>query len=209
MMPAPDCPGGLLYVMGPSGAGKDALLAYARKRIDPARTVFAHRYITRPADIGGENHIALSTAEFQNRRAAGIFALSWESHGFLYGVGIEIDLWQRRGFLVVVSGARAIWPQAKARYPALRGLVIDAPIALRAERLAMRGREDAIAIRERLERNIDLPSDDGIRWLDNSGPITSAGEALVTIIDEISGVGIEAHESIDESLRRGEAWRVR
>ena len=80
--------GRLIAVMGPSGAGKDALIAYARAKSDPAQVIVAHRYITRPAGAGGENHVALSAAEFAARRAAGLFALAWESHGLAYGVGV-------------------------------------------------------------------------------------------------------------------------
>ena len=184
MIPASDCAGRLVYVMGPSGAGKDTLIAYARERVDPARIVFAHRYITRAADAGGENHVALSETEFRGRQAAGLFALSWESHGFLYGIGVEIELWQARGHVVVVSGARAAWLQATARFPHVIGIVVDAPVTLRAERLAQRGRENESAIRERLERDVELPLDENVRRLDNIGSIASAGEALIRIIEK-------------------------
>ena len=51
----------LVYVMGPSGAGKDSVLDRARTMLSvEAPVAFAHRYITRPADIGGENHVALT-----------------------------------------------------------------------------------------------------------------------------------------------------
>jgi ribose 1,5-bisphosphokinase len=184
MIPAPDRAGRLVYVMGPSGAGKDTLIAYARERVDPARVVFAHRYITRAANAGGENHVALSEAEFRSRFAAGLFALSWESHGFSYGIGVEIELWEARGLVVVVSAARAAWSKAKLRYPHAIGVLVDAPVKLRAERLAQRGRENETAIRERLEQDVGLPPDEGVRWLDNSGVIASAGEAFLRIVVE-------------------------
>jgi ribose 1,5-bisphosphokinase len=83
----------LIYVMGPSGCGKDSLLRYARARLagDPA-VVFAHRYITRAAAAGGENHVELTPAEFATRLRKHLFALTWESHGHAYGVGIEIGV---------------------------------------------------------------------------------------------------------------------
>jgi len=47
--------GRLWYVMGPSAAGKDSVLAYVRQQLPAAAgVVFAHRYITRAADAGGE-----------------------------------------------------------------------------------------------------------------------------------------------------------
>jgi ribose 1,5-bisphosphokinase len=174
--------GRLAYVMGPSGAGKDTLMAYARARVDPAAVVFAHRYITRPAAAGGENHVMLSAAEFAARHDAGLFVLSWNSHGFWYGIGAEVELWLVRGLVVVVSGSRAAWPQAKTLYPDLLGIVVDAPIELRAGRLAARSREDEAAIRARLAREVPLPADDAVHWLDNSGPIAIAGESMVRLL---------------------------
>ncbi len=99
--------GSLVYVMGPSGAGKDSVLSRARALLPPeAPVVFAHRYITRPADTGGENHVAVTRAEFAMRRAHGLFAYHWGAHGNDYGVGREIHDWRAAGLTVVVSGSR-------------------------------------------------------------------------------------------------------
>ncbi len=174
-----DLPSRLVYVMGPSGAGKDALLAYARTKVDPARIIFAHRYITRPADVA-ENHVVLSPQEFGAREKAGLFALAWESHGFHYAIGAAIDLWRAQHFVVVVSGARAAWSRAVERYPDAIGILIDAPPEIRAQRLAARGREDAAAISERLAREIPVPIGDGrVHCLDNNGALAVAGEEFV------------------------------
>jgi ribose 1,5-bisphosphokinase PhnN len=44
--------------MGPSGAGKDSLMAYARARVsEDAPILFAHRYITRPERMELESNI--------------------------------------------------------------------------------------------------------------------------------------------------------
>lgn len=68
-------------MVGPSGAGKDSVLGYLREQLPAGRPViFAHRYITRPADAGVENHVALSPAEFRLRREAGLLCFSWDSH---------------------------------------------------------------------------------------------------------------------------------
>jgi ribose 1,5-bisphosphokinase len=180
-IPMPEMQGRLVHVMGPSGAGKDTLIDYARARVDPAAVIFAHRFITRPAEAGGENHITLSEPEFAARRAAGLLALSWQSHGFWYGIGAEIDLWLERGYVVVISGSRAAWPLARARYPNLLGLLIDAPVEIRAARLVSRGREDERAIRARLEHEVSLPLE-GLHRLCNDGPIAAAGGELVKFL---------------------------
>lgn len=175
----------IVYVMGPSGAGKDSLLAYARGRIDPNLVVFAHRYITRPADAGGENHVALSAAEFAARQSAGLFALSWESHGLMYGIGVEIDQWLRQDLTVVISGARAAWPTAMTRYRNAIGVVVNTPADVRAARLAKRGREDEAAIRARLAREIPIYALSGTLYhLDNGGLLSVAGDVFVAILQK-------------------------
>jgi ribose 1,5-bisphosphokinase len=172
----------LVCIMGPSGVGKDALIAYARARSDPRRLIFAHRYVTRPAGAGGENHVALSPAEFAAREAAGLLALAWESHGLRYAIGGELDLWLGHGFIVVANLAREAWGAARRRYPGLQGVLVMAPPEVLAARLAARGREDAAGIAERLAHDVALPEDAAIHRLDNSGDLAVAGEALVRLL---------------------------
>ncbi len=111
--------GKLIWLMGPSGSGKDSLLAELRQR-EQTQLLVAHRYITRDASAGSENHIALSEREFFTRAGQNLLALSWHANGLYYGVGIEIDLWLHAGFDlwlhagfdVVVNGSRAHLPQS-------------------------------------------------------------------------------------------------
>lgn len=179
-----DRPGRLFYVMGPSGAGKDTLIAHARARLPAdAPVVFAHRYITRPADAGGENHVALSPAEFALREAHGCFCMAWGSHGHRYGIGIEVLAWRERGLSVVVNGSRGWLAEAAARFPDIVPVAITVdPGALR-RRLEQRGRETAAEIEERLARaaafRVDHPR---LVSLDNSGPVEAAGEALAALL---------------------------
>ena len=63
--------GTLILVIGPSGAGKDSIIAGAAERLrDDKRILFARRVITRPAHAGGENHLAVSAGEFAEWRGA-------------------------------------------------------------------------------------------------------------------------------------------
>ena len=80
--------GRLIWLMGPSGSGKDSLLSALRQREHPQLLV-AHRYITRAANAGSENHIALSEPEFFTRAGQNLLALSWHANGYYYGIGIE------------------------------------------------------------------------------------------------------------------------
>ncbi len=54
-------PGKLIWLVGPSGSGKDSLLAALRQREHPQLLV-AHRYITRPHLVGCENHYCAQRA---------------------------------------------------------------------------------------------------------------------------------------------------
>ena len=172
----------LIYVMGPSGAGKDSLLGFARERIG-ASVMFSHRYITR-AVSEGENHIALSNEEFATRLANGLFSLHWDSLGLRYGIGVEIDTWLARGMSVVVNGSRQHAGTAHARYPHARFVHIDASPAVLAARLARRGREDARQIEARLARRpaLALPSAAQCITIDNSGLLADAGHQLLEAI---------------------------
>lgn len=176
----------LIYVMGASGCGKDSLMATARTLLPAeAPVVFAHRYITRPADAGGENHVALTRAEFQLRLNRGLFALHWESHCFAYGIGLEIDLWMERGLGVVMNGSRAALPAALRAYPDLLPVLVTVPEEVLRERLGARGREDAAEMERRLARaRMDVPEISGLVSFDNSGPLAERGRALAGLILE-------------------------
>jgi ribose 1,5-bisphosphokinase len=176
----------LIYVMGPSGAGKDSLLGFARERVG-ARVMFAHRYITRPV-TDGENHIALTHDEFEARLVNELFSLNWDSHGLRYGIGVELDAWLRRGMTVIINGSRQHAPDALARYPFARFVHVEASLAVLAARLARRGREDERAIEARLARRpaLSLPPEACVVTIDNSGALADAGDRLLAAIGEVA-----------------------
>jgi ribose 1,5-bisphosphokinase len=175
--------GALVYVMGPSGAGKDTLLKYARHALSAEATIFAHRYVTRPPAPGDDNSLSLSEAEFETRVRFGLFRFVWEAHGWRYGVGREIDLWRDAGLAVVVSGSRAHFAAQAAELGDAWPVLVTAPKALIAERLASRGRESAAEIEERLSRAADVPVEaDRLVTIENSGSVEDAGERLVAFL---------------------------
>jgi phosphonate metabolism protein PhnN/1,5-bisphosphokinase (PRPP-forming) len=142
-------------VVGPSGAGKDTLIAGARALRPGLRLV--RRVITRPADAGGEDFEPVSRDEFTARLRAGAFALHWQAHGLDYG--LPADQLQGPG-PILFNGSRAALPAARAAFPGLRVILITAPPALLAARLAARGREAAPDILARLDRSaLNLPED--------------------------------------------------
>jgi ribose 1,5-bisphosphokinase len=178
------CAGRLVYVIGPSGAGKDSIIAYARQRLEADRHVFARRYITRPADSGGEDHIAITRTDFERDCGAGRFALSWRGNGLGYGVGTEVDPWLDSGRHVILNGSRGYLSSAAARYPTLLPVLITIDPAVLRQRLAARGRESPAEIEARIQRALELDAIDhpGLAVIANNGPLAEAGEAFVALL---------------------------
>jgi ribose 1,5-bisphosphokinase len=173
--------GRLFAVVGPSGAGKDTLLAAAQAaRRD---LVVVRRVITRPETAGGEPYEGVTAAEFLRRRAAGDFALDWEAHGLCYGIprAIEDDLAAGRD--VAFNGSRAVLEQAAARYPGMVVIHVTAPASVLATRLAARGRESRADIADRLARaDWALPAGLAVRRVDNGGAIETATAAFLAAL---------------------------
>ncbi|MCO6363272.1 phosphonate metabolism protein/1,5-bisphosphokinase (PRPP-forming) PhnN [Paracoccus sp. 08] len=124
-------------VVGPSGAGKDTLIAAACAARPDLR--LARRVITRPSDAGGEDFDGVTPARFAALRDGGHFALDWRAHGLCYGIPHD----QLTGPSVIFNGSRL---------PDLRVILITAPAEVLARRLADRGREGSADIAARLRR---------------------------------------------------------
>lgn len=144
----------LVYLMGASGSGKDSIIAGLRRRLGAnSGVIVAHRYITRPWQSGGENHVELSREEFKIRRALGLFALDWMANGQHYGIGCEVDVWLASGRSVLVNGSREHLEQARARFrERLLAVLVTVDESLLEGRLRARGREGELQIEARLKR---------------------------------------------------------
>ncbi|MGK4924819.1 phosphonate metabolism protein/1,5-bisphosphokinase (PRPP-forming) PhnN [Bordetella hinzii] len=175
---------GLIYLMGPSGSGKDTLLGLLPALLPPQfRVRIAQRCVTRPAR--DEASCYLPAEAFDHRAARGGFALHWKSHGLAYGIGIEIEDWLALGDRVVVNGSRQYLAQAHARYPGLTAVNITVRAELLAQRLRARGREGEHDIQARLARAqapFALPA--RCRYVDiaNDAAPAVAAQALARVI---------------------------
>ena len=182
--------GRLIYVVGPSGSGKDSVIDYARDRLPAdANIVFAQRTITRPASAGGEKHVAVSEAEFERMLTQGQLAMHWRANGLSYGIGAEIRTWLDYGRTVVVSGSRAHLPAAIADFPGLEVVQVSASVETLRARLGARGREDAAQVEGRLQRaaSLSLPPGTPACRIDNDGELAAAGERLLACLLGVSG----------------------
>ncbi len=176
----------LFYVIGASGAGKDSLIHYIQTHMpNDVPVMFAHRYITRPADSGGENHVALSSREFERRLGLGCFAMHWYSHATHYGIGKEIDVWLDHGLDVVMNGSREYLPEAQQRYPGLVPVLVSVDPEVLGERLFARGRENAEQIQHRLAQAVKLEVDTRhprLVRIENNGRLEDAGRIFLDTI---------------------------
>jgi len=174
-------PGCLALVVGPSGAGKDTLLAIAARQLaDERRIVFGRRIVTREAD-GSEDHDTMGAEAFEAALARGAFVLTWRAHGLSYGVPREAVERVRAGETVVYNGSRKTIDAARAQFARVRVIYITAPLEVLASRLAARGRDGDIGARlargEAIER-----SREGDLVIENVGDPETHGTALMNFL---------------------------
>ncbi|TIO08964.1 phosphonate metabolism protein/1,5-bisphosphokinase (PRPP-forming) PhnN [Mesorhizobium sp.] len=175
--------GVFVAVVGPSGAGKDTVIGYARTLFaDESRLDFVRRVITRPSDTS-EDHDTLADAAFVEAEADGAFAIAWEAHGLRYGIPAEVDWSVANGRVAIANVSRAIIPVLRERYANLAVVEITASPEILAERLAMRGRESRGEVLARLARSANVAlSGPGVTSIDNSGPREAAGERFADVL---------------------------
>ena len=176
--------GTFIAVVGPSGAGKDSIIDYARRTlVEEPRVHFVRRVVTRPGNPANEDHDSITEDAFDREEAAGAYALSWSSHGLRYGIPVEVDEAVRSGAIAIANLSRGVVAELGRRYENSTVVMIGAsPEALR-ERLQGRGRESDGDIAQRLARNAGYAAQGlSCETIDNSGPLHQAGDAFVAVI---------------------------
>ncbi|WP_149747565.1 phosphonate metabolism protein/1,5-bisphosphokinase (PRPP-forming) PhnN [Rhizobium sp. RU35A] len=178
--------GTMAVVVGPSGAGKDTLMAFAAAHFrDEPRLRFVRRFITRPADAGGEDHEGVSSEDFAAMEQSGGFAVSWMAHGLHYGIPRRTQAELAAGMVLVANGSRSALPHFQEAYKNLLVINITARPEILAERLVVRGRETREDILARLERaQLSVVGDYSVVTIDNSDDIARAGSKLVDILSK-------------------------
>jgi ribose 1,5-bisphosphokinase len=169
-----------VLIVGPSGAGKDAILQHVRNRLaHDGRFVFPRRIVTRPAN-SAEDHDTVSPEAFDTLLRGKGLALHWQAHELNYGIPADMDDAVRRGTNTVFNTSRRVVQAARTRYLNVAVVMINAPVQLRAARLAARDREDAEGVATRLKRVVDgfsVANADLV--IDNAGTLEQASAQLV------------------------------
>jgi ribose 1,5-bisphosphokinase len=176
----------MVVVVGPSGAGKDTLIAVAAQHFGSRPDVhFVRRVITRDGDAGGEDHLSVSDAGFASMEQSGSFAVWWEAHGLKYGIPAEVSVALSKGHLVIANGSRSALHHFQAAFPRLKVINVTARPEVLAGRLEARGRETHEDIMARLARgSLTVRGDYDVTDLDNSGTLA---EAERKIVDTLNG----------------------
>jgi len=176
----------LIYVIGPSGAGKDSLLNGLRQDFaamtQPPPFYFAQRTITRNHDQSNEDHEATDASNFDLLVNSNAFALNWFANGLHYGVRHQELAPMSEGVWVIVNGSRAYLEEAKRRFPGLTVLHITAPIDVLRDRLISRGRENRQAIEDRLSRLQSYTPDPQDLCVSNSGNLSDSLAVLKNLL---------------------------
>jgi len=172
----------LVGVVGPSGVGKDSVMA-ALARVRPGIGL-VRRVITRAEGAGGEDCERVSDAEFARRAAAGAFVLDWHAHGMRYGIPAAEIAALYPGRIGLVNLSRAVLPRAERVFEGFVTLYLTAPAPALAARLAARGRESAAEIETRLARaDFALPAGvSRVVRVANDGPLEATVEAALAAL---------------------------
>ena len=163
-------PGQVIAVVGPSGVGKDSVmagLAAADPGLAPVR-----RTITRAAGLGDEAFDAVSAAEFDRRVAAGAFCLHWHAHGLCYGIPRDIPDRAAMGQAFLMNLSRTVLAEAHTLFTRFVVLRLSARPETLAARLTARGRETHSDIAARITHSgADIPAHIRVLDISNDGPL--------------------------------------
>ena len=170
--------GRLIAVVGPSGVGKDSVMAGMIAARPDMRLV--RRTITRAPGLGGEDYDAVTPEAFSEAAARGAFCVHWTAHGLSYGIPADVLADVRNGSECLANFSRSALREAADIFPRMTVLNITASPKTLARRLAGRGRETEAEIAARLaQADKCLPEDLTVVTVPNDGALEdTVGRAL-------------------------------
>ncbi len=189
--------GALILTVGPSGAGKDALIAGAMQRLGgTGRFHVARRAVTRPEGAGGEDHIPMTPEAFAQAEADGGFLLSWRAHGLCYGIPREpASRMRETGVAVIANVSRTVLEAARSRLQPIAIVHVTAPPEALARRLAQRGRETAADIKTRIARSATIAvAGCDVHVVRNDGDLNAGITAMTAALEAASTAEWQAAE---------------
>lgn len=140
--------GTLIAVVGPSGVGKDSVMAGLANEWPGLHLV--RRTITRAPGLGGEDYDPVTVPAFHDMVQEGAFVLHWGAHGLFYGIPEQVRARLAAGTDCLVNFSRKALAEGAQVFPRFLVLNISATPETLAARLASRGRETEDEIARRL-----------------------------------------------------------
>ena len=173
--------GRLIAVVGPSGVGKDSVMAGLAAALPALHLV--RRVITRDPGLGGEDFDATTPEAFEAAAQDGAFCLHWSAHGLRYGIPAQVRRDVANGADCLANLSRGALTEAASVFPRLLVLDITATPETLARRLAGRGRESATEISARLAQAAKpLPPGLTVVTIPNDGPLQDAVARALTAL---------------------------
>lgn len=172
----------MIAIVGPSGVGKDSVMAGLRA--EKGGIGLVRRVITRAPDPDGENHISLSVDEFEHAKTAGDYILDWQAHGLNYAIPKASLGPLMQGGDMLINLSRNVLLDANSVFENFVVVNLTAsPDVLRA-RLQARGRETKEDIEKRIARAVDpLPAALTTHMINNDHSIEITIKTIIDCLD--------------------------
>jgi ribose 1,5-bisphosphokinase len=175
-----------IFVCGPSGAGKDSIIAFAKQELYlDQRFCFSSRYITR-VDKLEKDQVSISQEKFDEMYSAGNLVWAWQAHGYSYGISSTYRQKVNEGRIVVINGSRA-HAALNTPHPDIRVVQINALEEYLVSRLNERGRENSDAQSERIKRNSLYKNIHFDIQIQNNESIESAAKKFIDYLLSLRG----------------------
>ncbi|MFM9993554.1 MAG: phosphonate metabolism protein/1,5-bisphosphokinase (PRPP-forming) PhnN [Burkholderiaceae bacterium] len=180
--------GKIIYVIGPSGAGKDSLMKWVLQHKSASMNFhWAKRIVTRHPTEGEGTDEYVSAESFEKLLSSHMLAMHWSAHDIEYGILKSDLLCIESDTMVFINGSRSYLSQAIELFPKLCAVHITASAKTLEQRLYQRARESQDKILARLSRPELARPDLNIPWLEmlNEGSLEDGGNKILSFLNDI------------------------
>lgn len=175
--------GTLFFVIGPPGAGKQALIDAALHTVDHLQRapIVVAQPKSHPRQIIG----AITPEAFGVEKRDGRFLLSWDTDGTRFALPMSIESRLESGQSMIVAGEAASLREAIDRIPQIEPIYVTASQDVLRRRLMQAGRFPEHDIDRILAENLrHKPRSKAIRVIDTSKSITEGAAAMRAILGQ-------------------------
>lgn len=186
-------------VVGASGVGKDSVLSVAKPRLEVTGEFnFPTRYITRPADAGGEDHHSISNNDFVQMVREDRFSLWWMAHEMHYGLPDKVYHHLRYDTHVIANISRRSVQDAVQNFNRVEVIEITASAEAIKHRLLTRGRETEAEIMVRQLREVEpgWAKNVNVTRIPNNGQLAEAVDQFISSVLSLSDQSAQQAQTV-------------